>query len=222
MATYTNEEIYQLFHPSEVPSNFAEFDVFGSEECLLPVGSQKPENVPDYTQKAKNRQVRKPQQQQQKDSQNHGKTVNIGGVHKKINVTKVEVNPEIANTKISWGKPKAPPPAPAQAQENKPAPVPENPTAVNTSINANNKPAKPAPKKPVASWGDVSLKKEIAPAPPQPKQPQVQQENPKPQTYNKPEPAKPSKPAKHDSEWPSLEKPSSNKKPSNAWANIKP
>ena len=40
MATYTNEEIYQLFHPSEVPSNFAEFDVFGSEECLLPVGSQ--------------------------------------------------------------------------------------------------------------------------------------------------------------------------------------
>lgn len=46
-AAITIEEIYSLFAECPVPPNFADFGVFGSEECLPPVGPTKPEGVSD-------------------------------------------------------------------------------------------------------------------------------------------------------------------------------
>ncbi|KAH0794548.1 hypothetical protein GPJ56_001573 [Histomonas meleagridis] len=98
------EEFYSLFKVTEAPENIADFGIFGSEECLQPIGPNKPEGVADLApfqpHKTENTQPRghrfEFKGQQQRKPQRNAKNVKAKPVF-----APVEVAPAFADKQIA-------------------------------------------------------------------------------------------------------------------------
>lgn len=152
----TIEEIYSLFTECPTPSNFADFGIFGSEECIPPVGATKPEGVADLApfqihknNENKHSQIKaesKAQPQQRRIQQNNRK----GWVKAKPVFAPVEIAQGYQDKQLAtWGKNKQEAPAQAVNQVE----FSSLTAAWTTDSNSTSNKAKPKAQATTATWG---------------------------------------------------------------------